>query len=184
MQTVPSLSGCLPAVNISADLPSVLEHDQANIKKLFKRFELVARKKNMKWKVQLASKICTELVAHLLAEEELIYSDISPMRASSGTALAEHDRIKDLIGQIVCMEPADASYDASVNMLAECLHQHIQNEQACMPGLIPQDIHDAKALAAVFSMRKKQLASQLYNGNGEIDRKQLKVMIGESMACE
>lgn len=117
------------------DAVSLLERDHKNVKALFAKFEslghaaLVSKKK-------IAHQICLELTKHTIAEEEIFYPAMREIEVDvkglMDEAAVEHAAAKDLIAQILTMEPGDDLYDAKVKVLSEQIEHHVKEEEGEM----------------------------------------------------
>ncbi|MGQ2965253.1 hemerythrin domain-containing protein [Methylophilus sp.] len=171
------------ATSVKHDVIVLLKNDHAEVKKMFKQFDKLAEKGDNKGKVQIANKICAELIAHTMAEEEAFYPGARAAiddDAMLNEAVVEHDSAKDLIAQIQSMDPADPMYDAKVTVLGEYINHHVEEEETEMfPEVRKSKELDLRELAVTFSRRKQEILGQLQGADGEIDAQQLKKLIGQ-----
>lgn len=167
---------------VKHDVIVLLKNDHDAVKKLFTQFEKLAKKDDIKGKVKIANKICSELIAHTIAEEEIFYPGARAVTHDDdmlNEAVVEHDSSKDLIAQIQGMSPEDPMYDAKVKVLGEYINHHVDEEESEMFPMVRKVKElDLRALAAAFTTRKKKVMQQLCNIEGEIDPKQLRALIG------
>lgn len=167
---------------VKHDVIVLLKNDHAEVKKLFKQFDKLAENEDTQGKVQIANKICAELIAHTIAEEEIFYPGARSATDDDdmlNEAIVEHDSAKDLISQIQAMDPEDPMYDAKVTVLGEYINHHVEEEETEMfPEVRESKELDLRELAGKFSARKEEILSQLNGVNGELDAQQLRTLIG------
>lgn len=170
------------SATVKHDVIVLLKNDHTAVKKLFTQFEKLAKKNDITGKVKIANRICSELIAHTIAEEEIFYPGARAAIQDDdmfNEAVVEHDSAKDLIAQIQSMNPEDPMYDAKVKVLGEYINHHVEEEESEMFPMVREAKElDLRALAASFTARKKKLMQQLCNIKGEIDPKQLRALIG------
>ena len=141
------------------DAVTLLTQDHENVKALFEQYEATGAKAYAS-KKKLATKICLELTRHAIAEEEIFYS---AMRAASGDedmvdeATVEHAAAKDLIAQILSMEPQDDLYDAKIKVLSEQIEHHVQEEEDEMFPKAKKAKLDLIALGAAIEECKAEI---------------------------
>ena len=167
---------------VKHDVIVLLKNDHAEVKKLFKQFDKLVKKEDTRGKVQVANKVCAELIAHTIAEEEIFYPGA---RAVTGDvdmlneAIIEHDSAKDLISQIQAMNPEDEMYDAKVTVLGEYINHHVEEEETEMfPEVRESKELDLRELAVKFTARKEEILKQLNGANGELNEQKLRTLIG------
>ena len=142
------------------DAIELLTQDHENVKALFEQYEATGDKAYAS-KKKLATKICLELTKHAIAEEEIFYS---AMREANGDsedmvdeATVEHAAAKDLIAQILAMDPQDDLYDAKVKVLSEQIEHHVQEEEDEMFPKAKKAKLDLMALGAAIEQRKAEI---------------------------
>lgn len=167
---------------VKHDVIVLLKNDHAAVKKMFTQFGKLAKKEDIQGKVQIANKICAELLSHTLAEEEIFYPGAREATHDEdmlNEAVVEHESAKTLIAQIQGMDPQDPMYDAKVTVLGEYINHHIQEEETEMfPEVREARALDLRELAVEFSARKQALMGQLCDKNGEINPRQLRSLLG------
>jgi len=142
------------------DAIALLTHDHQNVKDLFEQYEALSDR-SLASKRKLALKICLELSKHATAEEEIFYPAVR--EASKGNqdlvdeALVEHASAKDLIAQIVAMEPGEDLYDAKVKVLSEQIEHHVQEEEHDMFPKARAAKLDLPALGRQIAARKAEI---------------------------
>jgi hemerythrin superfamily protein len=138
-----------------------LTADHANVKKMFKQYERLAKADaGDSEKKKLATMICTELTAHATAEEEIFYP--AARAAIDKTDLideadVEHMSAKDLIAQIEGSSPSDEHFDAKVKVLGEYIDHHVQEEEGEMFPKVRRAKVDTVALGEQIAERKAQI---------------------------
>ncbi|MGP1717653.1 MAG: hemerythrin domain-containing protein [Methylophilus sp.] len=171
-----------PVTTVKHDVIVLLKNDHAEVKKMFKQFDKLAEKQDISGKVQIANKICAELIAHTIAEEEIFYPRAlaaTDDAAMINEGIVEHESAKDLIAQIQAMDASDPMYDAKVTVLGEYINHHVDEEEEEMfPEVRKSKELDLRELAVTFTARKEEILGKLTGAQGEIDPQQLKALIG------
>jgi len=72
-------------------------------------------------------------------------------------AVVEHASAKDLIAQIISMEPTDDLYDAKVKVLGELIDHHVKEEEEEMFPKARKAKLDLMALGEAIAIRKEQV---------------------------
>lgn len=83
----------------------------------------------------LAETICMALTIHMRLEEEIFYPAVREAVRDDDLlddAEVEHARAKELIGQILTMQPGDELYDAKLTVLGEYIAHHVEEERAVL----------------------------------------------------
>jgi hemerythrin-like domain-containing protein len=143
------------------DAISLLTDDHENVKSMFEQYEGLGERAHVS-KKRLAMQICTELTKHATAEEEIFYP---AMRAAGGKeqedlvdeAVVEHASAKDLIAQIMDMEPTEDLFDAKVKVLSELIEHHVQEEEGEMFPKARKAGLDLTLLGQQIAERKAQI---------------------------
>jgi hemerythrin-like domain-containing protein len=145
------------------DAVSLLSADHAEVKQMFETYkQLVEEDGGDDEKLALAEQICLALTVHADIEEELFYP---AMRESIDDDLAldeaevEHAAAKDLIAQILAMDPDDALFDAKVLVLGEYVDHHVEEEESEIFPAAEKSGIDLDALGAELAERKQELMS-------------------------
>jgi len=167
---------------VKHDAIVLLKQDHAEVKKMFKQFDKLAEKEDIEGKTQIANKICAELIAHTIAEEEIFYPAARQATQDDdmlNEANVEHESAKSLIAQIQSMDPADPMYDAKVTVLGEYINHHVEEEETEMFPMVKKSKElDLKEMGAQITARKEELLSELCDMEGEIDPQQLQAKLG------
>ena len=117
------------------DAITLLTEDHENVKATFEQYEALGERAHVT-KKRLATQICTELTKHATAEEEIFYPAVRAAGKDKedlvDEAIVEHASAKDLIAQILDMEPTEELFDAKVKVLSELIDHHVQEEEGEM----------------------------------------------------
>ncbi len=141
----------------------LLKADHDKVKAMFEKYDglgdraLVAKKK-------LAREICLELTKHAIAEEEIFYSAVREAVGDQDMvdeATVEHACAKDLIAQILSMEPSDDLYDAKVKVLGEQIEHHVEEEEKEMFPKAQKAKLDTAELGQAIQARKDEISLPL-----------------------
>lgn len=140
-----------------ADAIKLLKTDHREVEGYFKEYEKLEDESEKK---MLAERICLALTVHTQIEEEIFYP-----AAREGIddddlldeAEVEHASAKQLIAEILAMEPDEPLYDAKVTVLGEYVSHHVEEEESEMfPEARDGDL-DLKALGVQLAERKAAL---------------------------
>lgn len=142
------------------DAIALLTQDHENVKSLFEHYENLRDRSTAK-KKKLATEICLELTKHATADEEIFYPAV---RAANGDnedlvdeATVEHASAKELIAQILEMDPGDDLYDAKVKVLSEQIEHHVEEEEGEMFPKAKKAKLDLIALGEKIAVRKSEV---------------------------
>ncbi|MFC5481084.1 hemerythrin domain-containing protein [Massilia suwonensis] len=154
----------MPDTNKPIDAVELLTQQHREVEEMFERFEKMTDRAKVS-KKKLADEICNALIMHTTIEEEIFYP--ATREASEDTedmvdeAVVEHASAKDLIAQIMEMDPDDDLYDAKVKVLSEMIDHHVEEEEKEMFPKTKQLKLDLKALGQEMQARQKEIeASQ------------------------
>ncbi|MFC5458862.1 hemerythrin domain-containing protein [Massilia niabensis] len=152
--------------NASAKVDAVelLEKQHREVEAMFERFEKMTDRATVS-KKKLADEICNALIMHATIEEEIFYPATREASEETGDmvdeAVVEHASAKDLIAQIMEMDPGDDLYDAKVKVLSELVEHHVEEEEEEMFPKARELKLDLAALGEEMQMRQKEIeASQ------------------------
>lgn len=142
------------------DAIALLKADHANVKALFEQYEALGDRATTS-KKKIATQICLELTKHATAEEEIFYPAVRGAESDNedivDEATVEHASAKELIAQILSMEPGDDLYDAKVKVLSEQINHHVKEEETEMfPKARDSDL-DLVALGEAIAARKAEI---------------------------
>jgi precorrin-2 methylase len=150
----------MPKTNEPIDAIELLTQQHREVKEMFDRFENMTDRAKVS-KKKLADEICNALIMHTTIEEEIYYPAIR--EASEETedmvdeAVVEHASAKDLIAQIMEMDPGDDLYDAKVKVLGELVEHHVEEEEKEMFPKTRQLKLDLKALGQEMKARQLEI---------------------------
>ena len=142
------------------DAITMLEADHAKVKSLFEQFEGLSDRSKVS-KKKIADQICMELSIHAEVEEQVFYPAVrKPVNDEDlmNEAEVEHASAKELIAQIMEMDPGDDLYDAKVKVLSEQIEHHVEEEEKEMFPKVRKGKVDLVALAAEMETFKARLA--------------------------
>jgi len=146
------------------DAISILTEDHKNVKKMFMTFDKLMQSANKSAeKGALVQKICVELIVHTRIEEEIFYPAVRAAIDDDDLmdeADVEHAGAKELIAQLLDMEPGDDHYDAKVTVLGENIDHHVKEEQDEMFPKAKKAKLDLVALGAQMLERKQELQAR------------------------
>jgi hemerythrin superfamily protein len=152
------------SIDAKVDAIELLTQQHREVKEMFDRFENMTDRAKVS-KKKLADEICNALIMHTTIEEEIYYP--ATREASEETedmvdeAVVEHASAKDLIAQIMEMDPGDDLYDAKVKVLGELVEHHVQEEEEEMFPKTRELKLDLKALGQEMKARQMEIeASQ------------------------
>ena len=138
---------------------SLLMKDHKNVKALFAQYEGLSDR-SFATKKKLADHICHELTVHTQVEEEIFYPAVRrPIHDGDlmDEAVVEHASAKELIAQILSMEPTEDLYDAKVTVLSEQIEHHVKEEEGDMFPKVRKTAVDLDALGEQMAARKEKL---------------------------
>ncbi len=150
----------MPKANQKIDAIELLTQQHREVKEMFDRFENMTDRAKVS-KKKLADEICNALIMHTTIEEEIYYP--ATREASEETedmvdeAVVEHASAKDLIAQIMEMDPGDDLYDAKVKVLGELVEHHVQEEEEEMFPKTRELKLDLVALGQEMKARQQEI---------------------------
>lgn len=137
----------------------LLKADHEKARGLFKKY-----KEGHGKKADLAKKICFELSVHMMIEEEIFYPACEGIveKDKLDEGLVEHDSAKTMMNELESGSPSDEFYDAKVEVLAEEVEHHMDEEEE--PGGIFAQMKkadvDLDALGAQMTQRRVELEKE------------------------
>lgn len=151
----------MPASTEPMDAIALLTDDHEKVKGMFEQYEDLGERALAK-KQKLAYQICSELTKHATAEEEIFYPAVRQAAKANedlvDEAIVEHASAKDLITQIMSMEPNEELFDAKVKVLGELIDHHVQEEEKEMFPKARKAKLDLEALGQQIQERKDEIA--------------------------
>ena len=141
------------------DAIAMLIADHKKVKALFEQFDKLSDRSKAN-KKKLADQICHELTIHTHLEEQVFYPAVrGPIKDNDlmDEALVEHGSAKELIAQIMEMDPGDDLYDAKVKVLSEQIVHHVGEEEDDMFPEVRATKVDLIALGAEMAALKATL---------------------------
>jgi hemerythrin superfamily protein len=119
------------------DAIALLKADHRKVEDLFAEFKDAKGAAQQKTLVQ---KICTELSAHTVIEEEIFYPACRGKveEDSLNEGYVEHDGSKVLIAELLASDPNEEFYDAKVKVLSEQIEHHVHEEERRSDGIFSQ----------------------------------------------
>jgi hemerythrin superfamily protein len=143
------------------DAVQLLIDDHDHVRSLFEQYESLSDR-SVATKKKLATQICNELTRHSLAEEEIFYPAVRAANKNNedliDEAIVEHASARDLIAQILDMEPSDDLYDAKVKVLQEMIEHHVREEEDEMFPKALEAKLDMDALGQEIADRKSEIS--------------------------
>ena len=138
---------------------TLLEEDHKKVKAAFKEYEELGDKA-YRAKEKLVSEICSELLAHMVAEEKVFYPTVAP-KIENGQSLidegiVEHTAAKNLISKLQNMKSEDEFYDPTVKVLSEQIDHHVMEEEDDIFPLVLKTDLDLEALGQEIEAAKLQ----------------------------
>jgi hemerythrin superfamily protein len=150
----------MPKSDATIDAVELLTQQHREVEEMFERFEKMTDRAKVS-KKKLADEICNALIMHTTIEEEIFYP--ATREASEDTedmvdeAVVEHASAKDLIAQIMEMDPDDDLYDAKVKVLSEMIEHHVEEEEKEMFPKTRQLKLDMEALGQEMKARQEEI---------------------------
>ena len=143
------------------DALELLDADHQAVRKLFQDYrELAANDAAEPRRKALAEQICMELTIHAKLEEELFYPPVRDAIRDDDLmdeAEVEHASAKDLIVQILSMDPHEELYDAKVTVLGEYIDHHVREEREEIFPKVRKCGIDLQLLGERLRIRKREL---------------------------
>lgn len=141
------------------DAIDLLEADHREVEALFREFESAdddARK------VELAAKICGELVIHATIEERIFYPAARQALSEDkedlvSEATVEHASLKDLIAAIDGSSPREELFEAQVKVLGEYVKHHVREEETELMPAVRRTNVDLDAIGERLAALKESL---------------------------
>lgn len=141
----------------SKEATALLRADHKLVSDMFEEYETT---RSTSKKMQLVSRICSELSVHAQIEEEIFYPAVKAALKDKELvpeATVEHATLKDLIAQIENVQPDGEMFDAKVKVLSEYVKHHVKEEQNEMFPKAKATKLDMVQLGAQMTSRKEEL---------------------------
>jgi hemerythrin superfamily protein len=149
-----------PSADQGTDAIELLLQDHEEVRGMFEKYEALSDR-SIASKRKLALEICLALTKHSVIEEEIFYPALRQASRDSGDmldeAIVEHAAAKDLISQIIAMEPTEDLYDAKVKVLCEQIEHHVGEEESEMLPKARTAKLDLAALGEEMMARKQEV---------------------------
>jgi hypothetical protein len=143
------------------DAVELLDADHKAVKAMFEDYKKLAENDAAGAKRKaLADQICMELTVHAKIEEEIFYPPVREAIRDEDLmdeAEVEHAGAKDLIAQILMMQPEEELYDAKVTVLGEYIDHHVKEEREEMFSKVRKTSLDLVTLGEALRIRKEEL---------------------------
>ena len=136
---------------------ALLRADHKAVSELFATYE---KTRSPAKKMQLVSKICTELSVHAQVEEEIFYPAVKAAlkdKVLIPEAVVEQATMKDLMAQVEGVTPDGEMFDAKVKVLSEYVKHHVKEEHTEMFPKAKKTGLDMLDLGARMAARKSEL---------------------------
>lgn len=147
----------------SRDAIELLDAEHRAVKALFDDYKQLSQHQGGQARRKaLAETICMELTIHMRLEEEIFYPPVREAIRDDDLldeAEVEHAGAKDLIAQILSMQPGDGLYDAKVTVLGEYIAHHVKEEREEMFPKARKCGIDLAALGERLRARRQELQS-------------------------
>lgn len=158
--TTSKKSPSMPQDPKGIDAITLLTQDHEHVAQMFEQYEALGNRAHVS-KKKLATQICTELTKHATAEEEIFYPAVKAAGKKEDElvdeAVVEHASAKDLIAQIMEMEPTDELFDARVKVLGDIIEHHVKEEETEMFPKARKAGLDLETLGQQIEERKQQI---------------------------
>ena len=136
---------------------ALLRADHKAVSALFTAYE---KTRSPAKKMQIVSKICTELSVHAQVEEEIFYPAVKAAlkdKVLIPEAVVEQATMKHLIAQVEGVTPDGEMFDAKVKVLSEYVKHHVKEEHTEMFPKARKTKLDLLALGSQMAVRKAEL---------------------------
>jgi hemerythrin-like domain-containing protein len=120
---------------MAQDAIDLLKEDHKNVKGLFKEFRRVAKEGGHEQeRKQLVQRITEELTVHSWIEEQYLYPRAAQLlkpedKQEVFESEEEHTIVKRELSELERMSPSDERYNAKVEVLAQNVEHHIEEEE-------------------------------------------------------
>jgi hypothetical protein len=147
-----------------------LANAHTTVRWLLGRLALMCQQKDLSAQARrvVARRLCSELIAQMQAEEELLFPRLRDVIADSrmlDTAEVEHECLRQLIERLLGMEPDDPLFEARVAVIGEFFEVQLQRELSEIFPLLRRLRVDGGALGAQISERRDALLAEMVDGH-------------------
>ena len=143
------------------DAIELLEASHRSVEQGFEQFRLLsAQGAAVPRRKALADQICVALTIHARLEEEIFYPGVRESIRDENLlddAEEEHAASRELIGQILGLDPEDDSLDSKVTALAACIECHVGKEREKMFPRVRGSALDLDGLGERLRLREQEL---------------------------
>ncbi|TFZ00341.1 hemerythrin domain-containing protein [Ramlibacter humi] len=143
------------------DALDLLDADHRQVRALFLEYrKLAANDAPDARRKALAEQICMELTIHAKLEEDVFYPAVRDAIRDDDLmdeAEVEHASARDLIVQILSMDPHEQLYDAKVTVLGEYVAHHVREETEAMFPKVRRSGLDLQRMAERLRERRREL---------------------------
>lgn len=167
------------ASKLSPSITNMIRLDHTHVLASFHQYEIDTPPRT---KQALVQTICLALEIHAQLEEEIFYpamQAVSTDNAVLDKSVPEHDKLRQLIGQLRAMSPEDAAYDSTfMQLMREVMHHVADEETVLLPEaerVLADRVHE---LGAQMTKRRLQLSAP---HAGEIAMNTMRTMPASSM---
>jgi Hemerythrin HHE cation binding domain len=144
----------------AADAVSLLIAEHKKAQAAFKAFEAIKDGNNKREKAKIVQQTCTDLAIHMQIEEEVFYPAVRKAIKDNDLmdeATVEHAGAKNLVAELLAMQPGDDLYDAKFTVLGEDINHHVKEEQTDMFPKARKSSLDLVTLGAQLARRREEL---------------------------
>lgn len=146
---------------LARDALELLDADHLALQRHFQDYRaLVANRASEARRKALAEQICLELTIHSKLEDELFYPAVrEAVRADDlmDRAEVEHASARELVVQVLSMDPHEPLYDAKVTVLGDYALHHFGEEHELVFPKVRQCALDLVLLGRRLAQRKREL---------------------------
>ena len=149
------------AQQAAPDAIQMLEADHRMIGELLARYaQLASRQARAGQRSDLADRICVELAIHGRLERELVYPALREALRDDDAmdeADAQHDSLRELVGQVLATDPGDPLYDARMAVLTDYALRHFREEEVQLFPHARAAGVDVAEMGRALAVRKEEL---------------------------
>ncbi len=120
------------------DAIKLLKQQHDEVKALFGQFKAAAEDEE---KQELFDQIADDFAAHGEIEEKIFYPAVyaGPLQEKLREAVEEHLAAKRVVADLLDMQPADAQFEAKMQVLQELIEHHVEEEESELFPLVQQN---------------------------------------------